>query len=154
MEWPIWSRWSAYRETRWLICTRRNWKLSQSEIFSNDAGPFLKMSFLFSCFSHIFTIAGQLPGFFIITLANIKDFLNVNILFKFKYKCEYKRLFIWMYLCSMLPKMSFLLPHLFYNVELQFSWFYNTEQASEISILKIEMMLEFQIEKNTEIAGF
>ena len=38
----------------------------------------------------------------------------------------------------MLLKNSFLLPHLFCNVEFEFSWFYNTEQSSEILILKIE----------------
>ena len=107
MEWPIWSRWSAYRETKWLISTSRNWKLSQSETGSKVAGPFLKMSFLFKCFSHIFAIVNQLPGFSIIRLTNMKDFLNVNVLFKCKYRYEYKRLFIWVHLCSMLPKRCF-----------------------------------------------
>ena len=46
------------------------------------------------CFSHIFAIANQLPGFFIIRLANVEDYFNVNTFFKCKYKCEYKRLFI------------------------------------------------------------
>ena len=37
----------------------------------------------------------------------------------------------------MLLKNSFLLPRLFYNVEFEFSWFHNTEQSSEILILKM-----------------
>ena len=44
----------------------------------------------------------------------------------------------------MLLKISFLLPHLFGNVEFEFSWFHNTKQSSRILILKIEMLLEFQ----------
>ena len=39
---------------------------------------------------------------------------------------------------------SFLLPHLFCNVEFEFNWFNNAEQSSEILILKIEMLLEFK----------
>ena len=48
--------------------------------------------------------------------------------------------------------MSFLLPHL--NDEFQFSWFHNTKQSSEILILKIEILLEFQSKTNIEIIGF
>ena len=40
----------------------------------------------------------------------------------------------------MLLKISFLLPHLFCNVEFEFSWFNSTKQSSEILIL----LLEFQ----------
>ena len=53
----------------------------------------------------------------------------------------------------MLLKTSFLLPHLFYNVELTSSDFTTTRQSSEILILKMEM-LEFQDKKNIEIIGF
>ena len=70
-------------------------------------------------FSHIFTTATQLPGFSISRLANVKFFFNVNIFFKCKYKYEYKRLFIYIHLCIMLLKTSFLLPHLFCNVEFE-----------------------------------
>ena len=63
----VWSPCSTYKEIKWLICTSRNWKLSQSEISSKGAGPFLKISFSFRCFSHIFAIAKQLPGFSIIS---------------------------------------------------------------------------------------
>ena len=54
----------------------------------------------------------------------------------------------------MLLKTSFLIPHLFCNVEFEFSWFHNTEQASKILILKIEMLLEFQKKTNIEIIEF
>ena len=36
-----------------VICTSRNWRLSQSELLSKNSGPFLKISF-FRCFFHIF----------------------------------------------------------------------------------------------------
>ena len=52
----------------------------------------------------------------------------------------------------MLLKNSFLLPHLFCNVEFEFSWFHSTKQSSEILILEIEMLLEFQNKAN--IYGF
>ena len=54
----------------------------------------------------------------------------------------------------MLFKIFFLLPQLFYNAEFEFSWFYNTKQSSDILILKIEMLLEFQSTTNIEIIGF
>ena len=54
----------------------------------------------------------------------------------------------------MLLKTLFFLPHLFCNVEFEFSWFYITEQPSKILILKIEMLLEFQNKTNIEIIGF
>ena len=54
----------------------------------------------------------------------------------------------------MLLKNSFLLPHLFCNVEFEFSWFHNTKQSSEILILKTEMLLEFQNNTSIEIIGF
>ena len=54
----------------------------------------------------------------------------------------------------MLLKDSFLLPHLFWNVEFEFSWFHITEQSSEILILKIEVLLEFQNKTNVEIIMF
>ena len=47
---------------------------------------FLK-SFSFGCFFHVFTVADQLPCFSISRLATV-DFLNVNIFFNCKYKCE------------------------------------------------------------------
>ena len=49
---------------------------------------FLK-HFSFGCFFHIFAVVNQLPGFSISRLANVEDFLNVNIFFNCKYKCEW-----------------------------------------------------------------
>ena len=54
----------------------------------------------------------------------------------------------------MLLQNSFLLSHLFCNVEFEFRWFCNTEQVSEILILKIEMLSEFQNKTNIEFIGF
>ena len=152
-----WSWCFTYGENRWLICTSRNCKQSQSEILSKHIGTFLKISFFFRSLSHIFAIANQLPGFSINRLANVEDFLNVNIIFKCKYKCEYKRLFTQIYVCSMSLKTSFLLPHLFCNVEfelIQLLSQHNTEQSSEILILKIQMLLEFETKTNFEIIAF
>ena len=53
----------------------------------------------------------------------------------------------------MLLKILSLLPHLFCNVEIEFSWFHNTKQSSEILILKIELLLELQSNTNMEILG-
>ena len=52
----------------------------------------------------------------------------------------------------MLLKILFLLPHLLCNVE--FSWFHNTKQSSEILILQLEILLEFSSKTNIEIIGF
>ena len=52
----------------------------------------------------------------------------------------------------MLLTNSFLLPHQFCNFE--FNWFHNTEQSSEIWILKIKMLFEFQNKTNVEIIEF
>ena len=54
----------------------------------------------------------------------------------------------------MLLKNSFLFPHLFCNVEFEFSWFHNTQQSSEILILELEMLLEFQNKINIGIIEF
>ena len=51
----------------------------------------------------------------------------------------------------MLLKNSFLLPHLFCNIEFEFSWFHSSKQLSEILILEIEMLLEFQNKTNIEM---
>ena len=67
---------------------------------SKCAGPFLKISFFFRCFSHIFAIPKQLPGFFISRLPNVEEFCNIDIFFKCKYKCEYKTIIHLNYLCS------------------------------------------------------
>ena len=41
--------------------------------------------------------SNQLLGFSISRLANVEDFFHVNIFLKGKYKCEYKRLIIYIY---------------------------------------------------------
>ena len=53
-------------------------------------------------------------------------------------------------------KTSFLLPHLFRNVEFESSSFISQHQTvtSEVLILKIEMLLEFQNKAKIEITGF
>ena len=48
-------------------------------------------------------------------------------------------------------KNSFLLPHLFCNVEFEFSRFHNTKQSSEMLILEIEMLPQFQNKTNIKI---
>ena len=112
---PMFNLW--WRQ--WLICTSRIWKLPQIEILSIDAGPFRKISFFIRCFSHIFVTVNQLPGLFISRLAIVEDFLiwiyfsNVNI-----YMSINSYLFK-QNLCSMLLKTSFLLSHLFGNVEFE-----------------------------------
>ena len=53
--------------------------MSQSEYLSRDGGSFIKIFFFFRCFSHIFTVANQLLGFFISRLAYVDYFFNVNI---------------------------------------------------------------------------
>ena len=130
-----WIRCFSYGETRWLFCTYRKQKPSHSEILSN-ADSFLKISFFFRCFSHIFAIVNQLPGFSISRLVNVEDL----------YICIYIYIYIYISL--------FLLPHFFCNVEFKCSWFNNTEQSSEILSLEIEMLLEFQNKTNIEIIGF
>ena len=54
----------------------------------------------------------------------------------------------------MLREISLSLPHLFCNVEFEFTWFHNTKQSSEILILKIEMLLEFQNRRILKLLGF
>ena len=45
------------------------------------------------------------------------------------------------------------LSHLSCNVKFEFSLFYSTKQSSEILILEIEMLQEFQNKMNIEIMG-
>ena len=65
-------------------------------LFSMDTYEGLLL--FFRCFSHIFTMANELPGFSISRLANVKDFFNVNVFlnvntnvnmndYSFKYIC-------------------------------------------------------------------
>ena len=75
MKKPIWSQCFSYGETRRLICTSWNWKLSQIEFLTEDADPLLKTFFL-QAFFHIFTIANELTGFSISRLADMEDFFK------------------------------------------------------------------------------
>ena len=59
------------------VWTSRNWKPSQRKILSKDAGLFHKISFFSKCFSHIFTIANQLPGFSISRLTSVEEFCSM-----------------------------------------------------------------------------
>ena len=128
-----WSPFSFYGETRWLVCTRRNWKPSQSEFLSKDAGPFLKfLSSVFRCFFRIF--ANRLPGFLIstLTLANVENFFKCKHTFKCKYKCEYKR--VWFkYICVV------------WYWKLHFYCLTCSVTDFRDLIFKIEMLLVFQI---------
>ena len=54
----------------------------------------------------------------------------------------------------MVLKNSFLLPHLFCNVKFELSWFHNTKQSSEIWVLVMEMLRQFQNKTNIDIIGF
>ena len=54
----------------------------------------------------------------------------------------------------MLLKVPLLLPYLSCIDEFEFSWFSNSKQLSDISILKIEMLFEFQSKTNIEIITF
>ena len=62
---------SSYKP-RWLLCTSRKWKLSQSEFLSKDVGPFLKI-FFFGCFFQIFEDVSSLTIFF---SKMLQDILN------------------------------------------------------------------------------
>ena len=54
----------------------------------------------------------------------------------------------------MLLKNSFSLPHLFWNAEFESPDFTTPNQSSEIVILEIEMLLEFQNKANSEFIEF
>ena len=72
-------------------------------------------------------------GFSISRLANVEDFFNVNIFFKCKLNINVSINDHSLYLCSMLLKTSFLLPHLFCNVDFE-----------------LNQLIEFQNKTNTE----
>ena len=112
--------------------------------------PFLKIRFTLRCFSHSFTIANQLPGFSISRLANVEDFFNVNIFFK----CKYVRIndYSFKYVCVVCClKIRFYCLTFSAISNLNSADFTTPNQSSEILILKIEMLLEFQNKRNSEI---
>ena len=91
----------------------------------------------------------SIPGIFTSRLANVEDFFNVNVFFKckhvrinddsFKYVCVVCCLKIRFY-CLTFSAMS----------NLNSADFTTPNQSSEIVILKIEMLLEFQNKTNSE----
>ena len=124
MEWPNFfgiTHWeSLFRLRKNQVYTSRNWKPSQREILSKDAGSFLKISFFSRYFSHIFFRAKHLVGFSVSRLTNLEDFflmymycLNINIyvrindcLFKYNYLVYYlKFLFYWL-TCSAMSNLN------------------------------------------------
>ena len=88
-------------------------------------------------FSLSFAIATQLPAFSISRLANLEDFFNVNTYFKCELNIYVSINNHSLYSCSMLHKTSFLMPHLFCNVDLE-----------------LIRLIEFQSKTNIEITGF
>ena len=84
-----------------------------------------------------FVVANQLPGFSISRLANVEDFFNVNMFFKCKSNISVSVHDHSLYLCSMLLETSFLLSHMFCNVDFELIW-----------------LIEFQNKTNIEITGF
>ena len=130
-----WSRWFIYGETSWLSCTSRNWKLYQSQTLSKDADTFFKISFFLRCYSHFFVIANQLPGFSIRRLANVGNFFNINIFFKFKLNINVSINNHSLYLCSMLLETSFLLSQLFCNVDFELIRLIELQNNTNIAII-------------------
>ena len=137
------------------VCTSRNWKPSQRQILSKDTGPFIQANFFSRCFYHIFAITNQLACFSISWLARVEEFFNVYICFKYYIYILNVNMYVSTrdYLFKYI-KISFLLPHLFCNVEYELRWFHNTKQSLKIFLLKIEMLLEFQNELNIIIIGY
>ena len=95
----------------------------------------------------------SIPGFSISRLANVEDFFNVNIFFK----CKYVRInnYSFKYVCVVCC-----LKIRFYCLTFSAISNWNSadftipDQSSEILILKIEILLEFQNKRNSEIIGF
>ena len=102
--------------------------------------------FFFTCFSHIFAIANQLPGFYISRLANVENFFNLNINVR-----KIDNSLVWhatenlVFTASLVPQCQ---------IWIQLIHFTTPTVTSEILILKIEMLLEFQNKANVEITGF
>ena len=92
----------------------------------------------FSHFCYRFALAKmwkKLPGFSISRLANVEDFFNVNTFFKLNINVSINDHSL--YLCSILLETSFLLSHLFCNVDFE-----------------LIRLIEFQNKTNIEIIGF
>ena len=95
----------------------------------------------------------SIPGFSISRLANVEDFFNVNIFFK----CKYVRIndYSFKYVCVVCClKIRFYCLTFSAISNLNSADFTTSNQSSEILILKIKMLLEFQNKRNSEIIGF
>ena len=90
-----------------------------------------------SVYSQFFATADQLPGFSISKLAYVGHFLKVNIFFKCKLNINMNINDHSLHLCSMLLENSFLLSHLFCNIDFE-----------------LFRLIEFQNKANIEIYVF
>ena len=95
----------------------------------------------------------SIPGFSISRLANVEDLFNANIFFKRKYvkinNCLFKYVCV---VCCLKTRFYCLIFSAISN--LTSADFTTPNQSTEILILKIEMLLEFQNKTNSEIIGF
>ena len=83
----------------------------------------------------------------------MEDFFNVNTFFR----CKYVRIndYSFKYVCVVYClKIRFYCLSFSATSNLNSANFTTPNQSSEISILKIEMLLEFQNKRNSEIIGF
>ena len=96
----------------------------------------------------------SIPGFSTNRLANVGDFFfNVNIFFK----CKYARIndYSFKYVCAVCClKFRFYCLTFSTMSNLNSADFTALNQSSEISILKIDMLLEFQNKANNEFIEF
>ena len=94
----------------------------------------------------------SIPGFSVSRLANVENLFNVNIFFICKYVRinDYSFNNVWIVCCL---EVSFYYLTFSANVEFEISLFHCTKQSSEILILEIEMLLEFQNKANIEMMG-
>ena len=95
----------------------------------------------------------SIPDFSISRLANAEDFFNVNIYLKSKYVRinDYSFKYVCVVCCL---KIRFYCLTFSAISNLNSADFTTPNQSSEILILKIEMLLEFQNKRNSEIIGF
>ena len=84
LELIVWSRWSIYVETSYLVCTYRNWKLFQGQILSKDADTPPKISFFFRCYPPFFCYSNSITWFLHQQISKCGGFFNANIIFKCK----------------------------------------------------------------------
>ena len=95
----------------------------------------------------------SIPGFSISILANMEDFFNVNIFFE----CKYERIndYSFKYVCVVCClKIRFYCLTFSAISNLNPADFITPNHSSQILILKIGILLEFQNETISEIIGF